>query len=465
MARGGLLERDFGHGVARQLFEGPLRAAAPSERRRWLAGAAALAAPVLGLPPGDAASREDPAFAAQHGLYWLTSNIAGDRPLMLVVDDLHWADLASFRWLVYLARRLEGLPVVLLVGWRVGEPQAPQDLLDALAAEHLAPRTLSVRAVGTLIGRALERDCDPQTARACHQATHGNPLLLSQLAHALEADIELPLDAARIAELGGRAVAPHVRARLGGLPPPAADVAAAAAVFHGKVAPRQLEELTGLAAAEVREACDRLVEARLLTGRELLEFAHPLVRSAIYDALPPARRAAAHRVAADVLDAEGLTDRGAVHLVVAERAGDAGLVARLLAAAERATTRGAVDEAVVLLSRALEEPPPRAARHRVLMALAHAEWLTGDTTDAGHARAALAYADTPEECQAAAMLLVTVLSNAGRQQEAVDVLADAAEKLRCRARARVANGRRAPGMVVHAATPSARHQPDRSLTG
>jgi AAA ATPase domain len=135
MARGGWLERDFGHGVTRQLFERPVRSAQASQRQRWLTGAAGLAAPVLGLEatsgPGGG---EDPAFAAQHGLYWLTANLAADGPLVLVVDDLHWVDLASFRWLVYLGRRLQDLPVVLLAAWRVGEPHAPQDLLDALAA-------------------------------------------------------------------------------------------------------------------------------------------------------------------------------------------------------------------------------------------------------------------------------------------------------------------------------------------
>jgi DNA-binding CsgD family transcriptional regulator len=430
-ARGGSLERDFGYGVAGQLFERPLRAAKASELQRWLAGAAGLAAPVLGFEAVCAAgATEDPAFVAQHGLYWLVSNIAIDGPLVLVVDDLHWADLASFRWLVYLARRLEGLPVLLLVGWRLGEPQAPQDLLDALEAERLAPRALSVAAAGALVGCELGRHCDLGTARACHLATHGNPLLLSQLAQALDADTELPLDEARITELGGRAVGPHVRARLGGLPPMAADVAAAAAVFDGVVAPRQLAALTGLTLGQVREACDRLVEARLLAGRELLEFAHPLVRSAIYDALSPARCAALHRVAADVLDADGLTERAAVHLIAAERTGDAGLVARLVAAAGCAAARGAVDEVVVLLSRALEEPPPLAARYGVLMALARGELFAGDRSSVEHARAALALARGPEEQEVAAKLLADVLSPAGRQREAVDVLARASEQLR-----------------------------------
>ncbi|MCA1683162.1 MAG: LuxR C-terminal-related transcriptional regulator [Actinobacteria bacterium] len=349
---------------------------------------------------------------------------------MLVVDDLHWTDLASLRWLVYLARRLEGLPILVLGGWRLGEPGAPRDLLEAMAGERLAPRPLSISAAATLIGGHLGRECDRRTAQACHLATRGNPLLLAQLAQTLDADTELPLDAERIARLGGRAVAPHVRARLGALAHPAADVAAAAAVLDDAVAPRQLAALTGLARADVREACDQLVEAGLLAGHELLEFTHPLVRAAIYDEISPARRAAAHRAAADVLDADGLTDRAAVHLIAAERGGDVVLVARLMAAAEHAMTRGAVDEAIVLLSRALEEPPPPAERYAVLMMLARAAWLAGDEAGIEHARAALAQADGPEDCEAAAIRLARLLSPADRQQEAVDVLASAADELR-----------------------------------
>jgi DNA-binding CsgD family transcriptional regulator len=430
-ARAGLLERDFGHGVTRQLFERPLVVATGSQRRRWLAGAAGLASPVLGLEATSAAGEmADPAVVAQHGLYWLTANIAGDGPLVLVVDDLHWADLASFRWLVYLARRLEDLPVVLLAAWRVGEPHAPQNLLDALGGERLTPQPLSIPAATVLVGRELERGCDLGIAAACHRVTYGNPLLLSQLTHALKADAELPLNAELITDRGARAVAPYVRGRLDGLPPPAADVAAAAAVLEGEVAPRQLAAMTTLELAEVRKACDHLVEARLLSGRERLQFVHPLVRSAIYETLSPAGCAAAHRAAADVLDADGLADRAAVHLVLAELAGDPAVVARLTAAARRATQRGAVEEAVVLLSRALDEPPPLAARHEVLMTLAQAEWLARDEAAIEHARAALDAADSPAQFEAAAILLARLLGPAGHQQEAVDLLARTADKLR-----------------------------------
>lgn len=76
-------------------------------------GAAALAAVPLGLLTPSAESPGgwgDPASAAMHGLYWLTANFAEARPLMVMVDDAHWVDAMSLRFLLYLIRRLEDLP-------------------------------------------------------------------------------------------------------------------------------------------------------------------------------------------------------------------------------------------------------------------------------------------------------------------------------------------------------------------
>lgn len=429
-ARGGVLEREFGYGVARQLFERPLRAS-PRQRQRWLAGAAKRAHAALGLDAGDPLGEAaDPVFAAQHGLYWLVANMADDNALVLVIDDLHWVDLASFHWLVYLARRLSGLPVTLLAGWRSGEPGAPQALLDEVGGERLAPRALGVWASASLVGRALGRECDNETARACQLVTGGNPLLLSHLAEALDADVELPLGADRIAKLGSRAAAAHVRSRLASFRAATVQVATAAAVFDGEVAPRHVAELTALPLHAVRFACDELVRGHLMTGRDTLAFAHPLVRAAIYDELTPTRRAAVHRRAADILDEDGQSDRAAVHLVAAERVGDASVVDRLVIAAGRASSRGAVDEAVVLLRRALEEPPPPAARYSILAMLAQAEWHARDEAAIEHAYGALALADGAEQRAAAAITLARLLSPAGRQQEAVDVLARTAGELR-----------------------------------
>src|SRR5581483_7180893 len=96
--------------IAGQLFNPLLIDSDAAERAAMLDGAAALAAPVLGLaPPGPSA---DPIDAALRGLHRLCANLVERGPLMLAVDDAHWADEASLRFMSYLARRLEGLRVL-----------------------------------------------------------------------------------------------------------------------------------------------------------------------------------------------------------------------------------------------------------------------------------------------------------------------------------------------------------------
>jgi hypothetical protein len=105
-ARGSELEADFAFGVVRQLFERRLTGA--DERASLLVGPAAAVRPLLLGKPVEA-SAGDTSFAILHGLYWLAAHLSAARPLLLAIDDAHWADESSLRWLTYLARRLDGL--------------------------------------------------------------------------------------------------------------------------------------------------------------------------------------------------------------------------------------------------------------------------------------------------------------------------------------------------------------------
>src|SRR5262249_38498611 len=101
-ARGSQLEIEFAFGIVRQLFERRLADAGQKDRETLLAGAAAAVRPFLAGSAVESAVT-DRSFAVLHGLYWLTSNLAAVRPLLLVVDDAHWADEPSLRGLAYLA--------------------------------------------------------------------------------------------------------------------------------------------------------------------------------------------------------------------------------------------------------------------------------------------------------------------------------------------------------------------------
>jgi len=213
-ARGGELERDFAYGVVRQLLERSAVDADATTRAALLAGPAAHAARALELEDGVKLARpaEDQAFAVRHGLYWLVANLAADGPLLVAVDDVQWADAASLRFLAYLARRLEGLPVLVAITARNGDPTTDEQLLSALiddpAAQRLTPAPLSVDATRELLG-GKAGGVEEAFAATCHAATGGNPFLLHELRSALARDGIAPLqsNAHRVTGLGPSTVA------------------------------------------------------------------------------------------------------------------------------------------------------------------------------------------------------------------------------------------------------------------
>jgi hypothetical protein len=141
-ARGLPLEQGFPYGIVRQLFEPVHTAAAPSEWDALLHGPAQLARPVFDGGPPAAESAATPAggpHATVHGLYWLTANLAARRPLLLAVDDAHWADAPSLRWLSHLAARIADLPAVLLLATRSG-PDRPEVIGESRFAARLTTR-------------------------------------------------------------------------------------------------------------------------------------------------------------------------------------------------------------------------------------------------------------------------------------------------------------------------------------
>src|SRR5262245_15117409 len=118
-ARASELERDFAYGCVRQLLE-PVVANGPSTG--LFEGAASLSEPLFN--PASAphlAPPADRAFSMLHGLYWLLNNLTDERPVVLSLDDLHWCDAESLRFLAYLAARLEGLALAVLASTRGGE--------------------------------------------------------------------------------------------------------------------------------------------------------------------------------------------------------------------------------------------------------------------------------------------------------------------------------------------------------
>lgn len=361
-ARGGEYERDFPYGVVRQLFEPVLRDRARSAE--LLSGSAALAGPVF--EPGAEAAEGG---AIEHGLYWLTADLAATAPLLLLVDDAQWADLASLQALSYIGRRLDGSPAAMAVGVRSGEPGVHEELLDELRREAperlIEPSPLSTRAAAALVASEIGAESTELLAEACREATAGNPFLLAELARALKA-AELDQGEASVeclTKAAAAGVSQSIQTRLARLGEAAVSVARAVAVLEPNGVPRLVAQLAGLSPADVAEAGERLIAARLLGDTSPLAFVHPLVRDAVLTEISGPRRAALHAGAARLLHEGGFElDAVAAQLLLAAPSADEWAVSVLRAASAAAFGRGAADAAIRYLRRALREPPARETR-------------------------------------------------------------------------------------------------------
>jgi DNA-binding NarL/FixJ family response regulator len=292
-----------------------------------------------------------------HGLYWMVANLAARQPVVLAVDDAHWADAPSLRWLAHLAARVEHLPVALLLAVRDG-PDEPEPLGELRAAGtriRLGP--LGPDATAALVRRKVLLDADQ--CRECYASTGGNPFLLEALATAL-----------RDGDHKAEPIAQAVLRRIGPEGPEAGRLTRALAVLGGPAPLRQAAALAGLDLPAAARLADRLRAADVLAPGSVLEFAHPIVRTAVYESMPPGERALAHAEAARLLERDGAhAERLALHLLRSEPGADPRVAALLHAAAAAATGRGDPGAAAACLRRALDEPPPAADRPALLLEL------------------------------------------------------------------------------------------------
>jgi DNA-binding CsgD family transcriptional regulator len=439
-SRGTELERDFAFGVVRQLFEPPLAEASELERADLLQGAAGVAASLLGLrgaPPADGppSSGVDPSFAVLHGLYWVCANLTAVGPLCVVVDDAHWADAASLRYLAFLLTRLEELNAALVVATRPREAGTDAELFATVttdpSADVIRLPPLTRAAVAQLVESRLAGVPDPVFVDACLRATRGTPFLMRVLVEALsQGGIAPTAEAARHVErIGARTVGRSIRLRLRRLPQHAGRLAQALAVLEQSDL-LQAARLAGLDEAEAAEAAELLTTAGILESGRPLTFVHPIVRSGIYSELSSAERAQGHRRAARLLaDQPGSHERVAEHLLLSEPAGDGWVVKRLVDAACTAGKQGAPESEAVFLRRALAEPPPSDGRSPLLLDLGMAEASAGLADWPEHLRQAADAAPNSAAAAEAAMVLAHALSRAQRFAEAVEVLDRAASSL------------------------------------
>jgi hypothetical protein len=431
-ARAAEFEAGFAWGVVRQLFEPALRADGAG---RLADDAAQLAAPALSH---DAQDGEKDSFSVLHGLYWLAAAMAQEGPLLIGVDDLHWADEPSQRFVAHLAHRLDGLPILLVLTAREPASAAAQagSPVAGLAGEPLTtilrPAALGEAACAELISDQLGSRPTPAFQAACRELTGGNPLLLHALTAGLAADGIRGCDAdiPHLRRLTPGTVSRSVLLRLGRMPPAALAAARAVAVLGTAATTARAGRLAGLDTPACAQAIAALMAERLVEGEHVLRFVHPLVRSAVYHDFAAPLRQQWHERAARLLDEQGAAqEEVTVHLLAAGITGDPWIVDSLRKAAARARGIGAPGIARTCLERALAEPPPAGTRADVLFELGSVEIMQAPAEAAGHLAEALAATAAFPMRGRIALALGDALALGGRFDSAVSLLSATAAEL------------------------------------
>lgn len=426
-ARGSEMERDFGFGVVRQLFGSVLRALSSEELARLFIGPAALAAAIFGLAAGEDIE-VSAAEASLYGLFWLVAGLAERGPLVLAIDDAHWCDAASLRFVQYLGRRLDGLPAFVALAARPNEPGVEAEMLRGLATSLevpvLRPPLLSADGTATLVRSRLGDTAGAEVTAACHEATGGNPLLIKELLAELEpedvAAASISPDA--IATMGPERIAAEVLDRAERVDPQGPAVVRAVAVLGDAADLSTVAALADVDAEATVSIVDRLAAASILTADDGYGFVHPLLRSSVYDDIPAAGRARSHARAAELLLARAAAAEAvAAHLLLCEPGTAPGATAILEAAAEKAATRGAPESAAAYLRRALPEVRDRAERADLLRRLGAAEVALRDPASIGHLAEAAELTDDPARAIGISLELIELLSIAGQWAETVRI--------------------------------------------
>ena len=376
--------RDLGRAVGPRAWE-RMRAGAPPELAGVLPGASETSV-----------VRSDPAARARllGQAHDLLAEAASTAPLLLVLEDVHWADRSTLDLAAYLARAVRGERIALVATYRSDEtPRRPvlrswlAELSRAAGASRIDLEPFGEPEIAELLA------ADPATAASIARRSGGNAFLAEELYEAAGDEASLP---ASIRDLLG--------VRIAALPSPAQSVLRAAAAAGARVDDELLAALVDLPAPELAAALRAAVAHHLLEERDgRLAFRHELVREAAYAELLPGERRRLHAACARVLEERPELGESAASAAASvarhwDAAGDSErALAACLRAADAALGVHAPAEALVLYRRALELETGT-ARLDVFERAADAAVLAGEAETAlGLLDEALALADPAAE--------------------------------------------------------------------
>jgi DNA-binding CsgD family transcriptional regulator/tetratricopeptide (TPR) repeat protein len=380
--------------------------------------------------PGAFVSGGDPMAAMVEGTLAIVDRMGTAAPVVLVADDLQWADETSLLAWHRLARTVERLPLLLVGAYR---PVPSRGELDPLRADavrggvliRLGP--LPEPAVAEVVAGLAGAPPGPRL-RALAADAAGNPLYLRELVDALVREAAITVDAGQAELVGGwtkrapATLSAAIAGRLGFLSHNATTALRVATLLGPEFSIDDVATVLQLPVADLAGVFAEAAAAGVVASGNRLSFRHPLIRHALYEEMPGVVRSALHRHAAQTLAAAGASaERVAAQLLPAGPGVDGWVIGWLVCAApelaDRAPTVGAQ-----LLDRATGQVPVGAAHWDELAgALARVLFRLGRDAEA-RARQVLAHTDNPALAAEMRWIVGERLLRAGRSRDAQRVV-------------------------------------------
>lgn len=416
-------------------------------------------APIMGMPGPTGGPAQQLRLRLFDSVASFLREVARLEPLLIVLEDLHFADKASLDLLGFLATTLRGHPVALVGSFRYPDLDPGAPLAESLAELGRAARTVALYGldsdgVGELVRSTTGTTPSGQVAARIRDRTGGNPLFATEVAKLLATSGHLDAEHIPIPPSVQQVIA-H---RLGYISGEALDVLALASVMGQVFAEPVLEHVSGEQPGRLADLLDEAIDAGLVQPHATLGqfgFTHALVRDVLYAGIPSALRRARHRLVAEAIESlhhhalDDHVDELADHLVLALPDADA---AAALEYSRRAGNRAlgmlAYEQAARHYARAVElaesAAVDEAGRVDLLLSLGDAQLRSGDWQAATASYAAVAASarrrHRPDELARAALGLGAGLSGFEVRlfdqsqldllREALDALGDAESELR-----------------------------------